>query len=89
VNAVRWHHDPGHISKTDKRLKEPSMQSDVVYLSNLIFQSNSDSNSDGETFAMPSSEVLKRLGIKIDQYRVIAEKAHHWKNELSDTLSFE
>jgi putative nucleotidyltransferase with HDIG domain len=89
VNAVRWHHDPGHISKTDKRLKDPSMQSDVVYLSNLIFQSNSDSNSDGETFAMPSSEVVKRLGITIDQYRVIAEKAHRWKNELSGTLSFE
>ena len=89
VNAVRWHHDPGHISRTEKRLKDPSIQSDVVYLSNLIFQSNGDSDSDGEKFAMPSSEVLKRLRIKIDQYRKIAEKAHSWKNELSDTLSFE
>ena len=89
VNAVRWHHDPDHISKTDKRLKDPNMQSDVVYLSNLIFQSNGDSNSDGDKFAMPSSEVLKRLGVKIEQYRAIAEKAHRWKNELSDTLSFE
>jgi HD-like signal output (HDOD) protein len=32
VNAVRWHHDPDRISKTDKRLKDPSMQSDIVYL---------------------------------------------------------
>jgi hypothetical protein len=42
-----------------------------------------------QSWRVPSSEVLKRRGIKIDQYRVIAEKAHSWKNELSDTLSFE
>ncbi len=89
VNAVRWHHDPDRISMTEKRLKEPSMQSDIVYLSNFIFQSNGESDSAGEKFAVPSSEVLKRLGIKSDQYRVIVQKAHNWKKELSDTLSFE
>ena len=89
VNAVRWHHDPDHISRTEKRLKDPNIQSDVVYLSNLIFQSNADGNSDGAKFAIPSSEVLKRLGIKIDQYGIIAEKANRWKNEISHSLSFE
>jgi len=89
VNAVRWHHDPDRISITESGLKEPSMQSDIVYLSNFIFQSNGESDSVGENFAMPSSEVLKRLGIKPDQYRTIAQKAHNWKKELSDTLSFE
>ena len=89
VNAVRWHHDPDRISTTEKRLKDPSMQSDIVYLSNLIFQSDGESDSGGEKFAKPSAEVLKRLGIKSDQYRTIAEKAHNWKIELSDTLSFE
>jgi putative nucleotidyltransferase with HDIG domain len=89
VNAVRWHHDPDHISRAQNRLKEPTMQSDIVYLSNLMFQSNGDSDSTGEKFVMPSSEVLKRLGIKSDQYEVIAEKAHSWKNKLSNTLSFE
>jgi hypothetical protein len=33
--------------------------------------------------------VLKRLGIKIDQYEVFAGQAHNWMNKLSDTLSFE
>jgi putative nucleotidyltransferase with HDIG domain len=89
VNAVRWHHDPDNISRTQNRLKEPTMQSDIVYLSNLIFESNCDSESVGEKFVMPSPDVLKRLGIKLDQYQVIAEKAHSWKNELSETLSFE
>ena len=89
VNAVRWHHDPDLISITESGLKEPSMQSDIVYLSNFIFQSNGESDSADEKFAMPSSEVLKRLGIKPDQYRTIAQKAHNWKKELSDTLSFE
>lgn len=89
VNAVRWHHDPDRISITEKRLKDPSMQSDIVYLSNLIFQSNGESDSVDGKFATPSPEVLKRLGIKLDQYTTIAEKAHNWKKELSDTLSFE
>ena len=77
------------VSRTENRLKEPSKQSDIVYLSNLIFESNSDSESAGEKFVMPSLNVLKRLGIKIDQYKVITEKAHSWKNELSETLTFE
>jgi len=42
-----------------------------------------------QSWKVPSSEVLKRLGTKIDRYRVNAQKAHSWKNELSDTLSFE
>ena len=89
VNAVRWHHDPDHISRAQNRLKEPTMQSDIVYLSNLMFQSNGDIESVDEKFVMPSLNVLKRLGIKIDQYKVIAEKAHSWKNELSETLTLE
>jgi len=58
-------------------------------LINIIFQSNGDSDSVGEKFVMPSSEVLKCMGIKLDQYEAIAEKAHSWKNHLSETLSFE
>jgi HD-like signal output (HDOD) protein len=89
VIAVCWHHDPDHISRAQNRLNEPTMQSDIVYLSNLIFESIADSESVGEKFVMPSPGVLKRLGIKLDQYQVIAEKAHSWKNELSETLPFE
>ena len=89
VNAVRWHHDPEYISTTHNRLKQPSTQSDIVYLSNLIFQSIGDSDSIGSRLSMPPSEVLKRLRMKSDQYRAIAEKALIWMNKLSETLSFE
>jgi len=89
VNAVRWHHDPDRISRTEKRLKDPTVQSDIVYLSNLIFQSNADRETGGENFVMPSSEVLKRLGIKLAQYQGFAEKALGWKDKLSEKLSFD
>jgi HD-like signal output (HDOD) protein len=42
INSVRWHHDPEYISSS---LQEPTMQSDIVYLSNLILQSNGDDSS--------------------------------------------
>ena len=89
VDAVRWHHDPEYISATYKRLKNPTMQSDIVYLSNLIFQSRGDIDSADTKLIKPPSEVLKRLKINLDQYKAIAEKARIWMNELSDTLSFE
>ena len=89
INSVRWHHDPEYISSTYNRLQNPTMQSDIVYLSNLILQSNGgDSSVDGK-LVKPSSEVLERLGIKLDQYEIIAEKALTWESNLSDTLSFE
>jgi hypothetical protein len=65
------------------------MQSDIVYLSNQMCQSNADIDSDSGQFAVPSSIVLKRLGIKLDQYNEMAEKAHSWMNKLSDTLTFD
>ena len=89
VNSVRWHHDPEYLSSTHNRLQNPNMQSDIVYLSNLIFQSNGNNTSvDGKT-VNPSSEVLERLGIKFDQYEKIAEKALSWESEITNTLSFE
>ena len=89
VNSVRWHHDPEYLSSTHNRLQSPNMQSDIVYLSNFIFQSNGNNTSvDGKT-VNPSSEVLERLGIKFDQYEKIAEKALSWESEITNTLSFE
>ena len=89
ANSVRWHHDPEYLSSTHNRLQSPNMQSDIVYLSNFIFQSNGNNTSvDGKT-VNPSSEVLERLGIKFDQYEKIAEKALSWESEITNTLSFE
>jgi len=82
VNAVRWHHNP-------ERIKNSNLQSEIVYLSNLLCQSNADSDSADGQFIMPSSVVLDRLGIKLEQYEVFAKKAHGWMNKLSDTLSFD
>jgi putative nucleotidyltransferase with HDIG domain len=82
VNAVRWHHTP-------ERIKNLNLQSAIVYLSNVLCQSNSDSDSADGQFSMPSSVVLGRLGIKLEQYEVFAEKVRSWTNKLSDTLTFD
>jgi putative nucleotidyltransferase with HDIG domain len=89
LNAVRWHHDPEYISTTHNCLKEPNTKSDIVYLSNLIFQSLKVNDSTDGKLVMPSAEVLDRLRIKTDQYKIIAEKAISWFANLSDTLSFD
>jgi len=89
VNAVRWHHDPEYISITQNCLKEPNTKSDIVYLSNLIFQSLKINDSTSGKLAMPVPEVLDRLRIKPNQYKIIAEKAICWFANLSDTLSFD
>ena len=80
VNAVRWHHHP-------ERLKNSSIQSDIVYLSNMMCQSNANNDSASGQFPMPSSVVLNRSGINLDQYQVMAEKARRWMKEFSDTLN--
>ncbi|MGD9044365.1 MAG: HDOD domain-containing protein [Desulfobacterales bacterium] len=82
VNAVRWHHNPENI-------KSSKINSDIVYLSNQICQSNTGTASDSGQNAAPSSVVLKRLGIKLDQYKAMAEKTHRWMKKLSYALAFE
>ena len=82
VDTVRWHHNP-------EVLNVSKMQPEIVYLSNLLCQSSGDSDSvDGKSI-MPSSVVLDRLGITLEQYEVFAEKAHSWMNKLADTLTFD
>ena len=82
VNAVRWHHNP-------ERLKNSNMQTEIVYLSNLLCQSYGDGDSTGGQDLTPSSVVLKRLGIKLDQYELIFDRVRSWMNELSDTPNYD
>jgi putative nucleotidyltransferase with HDIG domain len=82
VNAVRWHHYPDG-------LKNSNPQTDIVYLANLLCQSNSDDNSAEKQPGVPSPSELNRLGIKSEQYEVFAEKARSWMKKLSDTLTFD
>ena len=82
VNAVRWHHNPECI-------KNSNLHTEIVYLANLLCQSDVDSDSADGQLTMPSSVVLDRLGIKLEQYEVFSEKAHGWMNKLADTLTFD
>ena len=82
VDAVRWHHNP-------ERNKNSTAQSDIVYISNLMCEIDGDSDADDGQFSAPSSIVLERLGIKIEQYEVFSEKARNWMKQLSDTLTFD
>lgn len=82
VNAVRWHHNP-------ERLKQSNMQTEIVYLSNLLCQSYGDGDSTGGQDLTPSSVVLNRLGINLDQYDLIFDRVRSWMNELSDTPNYD
>jgi len=82
VDAVRWHHNP-------ERIQNSNLQPEIVYLSNLLCQSRGEGDSTDEPLTMPSSVVLSRFGIKLEQYEVFAEKTQRWMEELSDTLVFE
>ena len=82
VNAVRNHHNP-------ERINNSTTKSDMVYLSNLVCQPHVNGYSSGGEFITPSSIVLDRLGIKIEQYELFAEKTRIWVKKICDTLTFD
>ena len=82
INAVRWHHYPDGLENSN-------LHPEIVYLSNLLCHSNSDSALEEDPLNMPYSSVLERLGIDAEQYEVFAEKARNWMKKLSDTLTFD
>jgi len=83
VNAVRWHHNPDGN-------QNPTTKSDITYLSNLICQSSGDDRDLSERApGIPSLAVLDRLGIKLDQYELIAAEAQNWMINLTQKLSFD
>ncbi len=82
VEAVRWHHNP-------ERIKNSNLQSEIVYLANLLCQSDGDSDKADQQSIMPSSVVLNRFGISLEKYEVFAEKTQSWMKALSETLNFD
>ena len=82
INAVRWHHYP-------EAIENPKLQPEIVYIANLLCQSNEDSASAEGQHVMPYPSVLNRLGIESEQYEVFSEKARSWMEKLSDTLTFD
>jgi putative nucleotidyltransferase with HDIG domain len=82
IEAVRWHHNP-------ERIKNSKLQTEIVYLSNLLCESCDDGESMEIKPVMPSTVVLERLEINANQYKLISEKVSNWMNKLADSLSFE
>ena len=73
VNAVRWHHNPERINDSTKK-------SDFVYLSNMLCQPHAINNLAEAQIIMPSSLVLGRLGIQLEQYDAFAKKSKFSKS---------
>lgn len=81
VNAVRWHHEPDAVRETD-------IQIDVIYLANLLCQSNDICcGENGNTLEL-SPAVIDRLGIEMKEFESISDKIADWVNELSESLTF-
>ncbi len=81
IEAVRWHHDPDFPDQV-------RAQVDIVYLSNLLCQINTNGNgSEGPSYDL-SPTVIERLGIDVDQFETIAANVAQWVDELADALTF-
>jgi len=81
IEAVRWHHDPD-FPETART------QVDIVYLSNLLCEINTNGGG-GEAPAYDlSPTVIERLGIDIGQFDTIATNVAQWVDELADALTF-
>ncbi|MGD2187873.1 MAG: HDOD domain-containing protein [Desulfobacterales bacterium] len=81
INSVRWHHDPD-LPET------PNTLVDVVYLSNLLCQTNDTNGQNGGQSIELSPAVIDRLGFQLSQFEAISSKVSRWVNELSEALSF-
>lgn len=81
VEAVRWHHDPDFPEL-------PRTRVDIVYLSNLLCQHNSNGDGgEGPAYDL-SPSVIERLGIDIGQFETIATNVAQWVDELAEALTF-
>jgi putative nucleotidyltransferase with HDIG domain len=81
VDAVRWHHDPDFPEK-------PGSAIDIVYLANLLCQTDGTGNENETDCAELSPAVIERLGLEIGQIDEIKTSVAQWVDELSDALTF-
>ncbi|MGD8880356.1 MAG: HDOD domain-containing protein [Desulfobacterales bacterium] len=81
IEAVRWHHDPDSPETVN-------IQTDIVYLANLLCQSSETSAEIGGNSVELSPAVIERLGVQLDQFEAISGKIAQWVDELSDALAF-
>ena len=81
IHAVRWHHDPDSP-------KAVTPQMDIVYLANLLCQTDDTSDENGGQSVELSPAVIERLGVQLDQFEEISVKIAQWVDDLSDALAF-
>ena len=81
IHAVRWHHDPDSP-------KAVTPQMDIVYLANLLCQTDDTNNGAGGQSVELSPAVIARLGVQLDQFEEISVKIAQWVDDLSDALAF-
>ena len=81
IDAVRWHHDPEFIERPD-----PSV--DIVYLANVLCQTNGGGGESEGASADLSPAVIERLGLDLVQFDDIKVRVAQWVDELSDALTF-
>ena len=81
VDAVRWHHDPDFPEK-------PGSAIDIVYLANLLCQTDGAGNQKETDCTELSPAVIERLGLEVSQFDEIKTSVAQWVDELSDALTF-
>ena len=81
IDAVRWHHDPEFIDRPD-----PSI--DIVYLANVLCQTNGNGGEPEGASADLSPAVIERLGLDLVQFDDIKVRVAQWVDELSEALTF-
>jgi putative nucleotidyltransferase with HDIG domain len=81
VDAVRWHHDPDFPEQT-------GASKDIVYLANLLCQTNADGSQAGTASCDLSPAVIARLGLDVNQFAEIKDRVVQWVDELCDALTF-
>jgi putative nucleotidyltransferase with HDIG domain len=80
VNAVKWHHDPDGVDSVVSQI-------DIVYLANLLCQTNGSGGEDEGHAIELSPAVMERSGIKFGQFEEISQNVERWVDELSAALS--
>ena len=81
IDAVRWHHNPDFIQRPD-----PSV--DIVYLANVLCQTQGNGSVAEAACADLSPAVTERLGLDLVQFDDIKVRVAQWVDELSDALTF-
>lgn len=80
VDAVRFHHNP-------ERLKIQNPQLEIVYIANLLFKSEVRDSSNLDLPNNLPHDVMKRLGIKTEEFKRLSDHTSNLLDKLSDSVA--